>query len=91
MDLGSGIACGSLCVAGGAVAITAIKTFSVKQTDCINGKDGINGINGINGKNGAEGIFPCKEHSGVVKAMETHERWLIEIAADVKQLLRQTK
>jgi hypothetical protein len=83
MDLGSGIALAGFCVSGGAVAITAIRTFSVKDSH-----NGIDGKNGVNGKNGIDAAFPCKEHSGIVASLKSQERWLSEISNDVKTLLR---
>ena len=88
MELGSGIALAGLCVSGGAVAITAIRTFGGRR-DPINGKDG------INGKNGLSAVFPCKDHSGIVVGLnnikenqDKQEKWLGEISKDVKELLQ---
>jgi hypothetical protein len=84
MDIGNGVAIAGLCVSGGAVAITAIRTFVGR------GKE-----NYKNGGNGGGGAFPCKEHSGLVvclegieKNQERQERWLGEISQDVKNLLK---
>jgi len=81
MDLGSGVAVAGLCVSGGAVAITALRTFNSPEKT--NGK-----------KNGLDSVFPCREHSGLVATLasisqssERHEEWLKEIAADIKTLL----
>lgn len=88
MDLGSGIALGALCVSGGAVAITAVRTFCGRR-EVMNGKDGINGKNGLNA------VFPCKDHSGIVVGLnnikenqDKQEKWLGEISRDVKELLQ---
>ena len=89
MELGSGIAIAGLCVSGGAVAITAIRTFSTKTIGGMNGKDG------VDGKNGLDSIFPCKEHSGLVACLQSieknqdrQEKWLSEISSDVKRILQ---
>ena len=91
MELGSGIALAGLCVSGGAVMITAIRTYAPKK----NGVDGVNGINGKNGVNGHDSIsFPCKEHSGIVVSLSAikesqtrQEKWLSEISSDVRRIL----
>ena len=97
MELGSGVALAGLCVSGGAVAITAIRTFANKREGPIgpSGLDGINGKDGINGRNGLYSMYPCGEHSGLVasldgisKNQDRQDKWLSEIAADVKMLLR---
>lgn len=82
MELGSGIALGALCVSGGAVAITAVRTFGGRKK-VMNGKDGLNAV------------FLCKEHSGIVVGLnnikenqDKQERWLEEISRDVKELLQ---
>ncbi len=82
MELGSGIALGSLCIAAGAVAITAIRASSNANVTI-----------GKNGKNGMQS--PCKEHSGIVacldnieKNQDRQEKWLQEISMDVKEILR---
>ena len=74
MDLGSGIALGSLCIGASAVAITAIRART---------------------KSNGKGCYPCKEHSGVMQCLESiektqdrQEKWLGEIAGDMKTLLR---
>jgi len=98
MELGSGIAIAGLCVSGGAVAITAIRTFAsrtiVGGVDGVNGKDGRNGSNGTNGRNGLDSIFPCKEHSGIVASLggikesqERQEKWMQDISKDVRRIL----
>lgn len=87
MELGSAVALGSLCISGGAVAITAIRTFGNRPA-------AINGRNGANGKNGTDFCSPCKEHSGVMacldsieKSQDRHEKWMETISGDVKKLL----
>jgi len=78
MELGSGIAVAGLCISGGAVAITAIRTFAKRPNAVIGVSNG----------------FPCKEHSGIVQCLESieknqdrQEKWLGEISKDVKKLL----
>jgi hypothetical protein len=90
MDLGSGVALGALCISGGAVAITAIRTFC-GPSPTSNGKDG---IDGVNGRNGQDATFPCAAHSGVIvgianieKNQERQDKWLDQISCDVKKLL----
>lgn len=87
MELGSGIALAGLCISGGAVAITAIRTFGNRPM-------AVNGRNGINGKNGSDACSPCKDHSGVIacldsieKSQDRHEKWMETISLDVKSLL----
>ena len=87
MELGSGIAIAGLCISGGAVAITAIRTFGRPI-------GGIDGKGGINGKNGLNAVFPCKDHSGIVVGLdaikanqERQEAWMRSISSDVKRLL----
>ena len=83
MDLGSGIALGSLCVGASAVAITAIRVRSSS-----NGKPSLNG----------KPCFPCPDHSGVVECLKSfqktsdrQEKWLGTISEDVKKLLTETR
>ena len=90
MELGSGVAVAGLCVSGGAVAITAIRTFATKTI--VGGTDG---INGKDGRNGTDASFPCVAHSGLVACLEgieknqdRQEEWMKEISTDVKELLR---
>ena len=96
MELGSGIAIAGLCVSGGAVAITAIRTYS--QRTIVGGTDGVNGINGHDGRNGNDGhdsiSFPCREHSGIVVALngikesqDKQEKWMSDISKDVRRIL----
>ena len=73
MDLGSGIATAGVCISGGAVIITAIRVFA---------KD----------KNSNNPV--CKHHSGIVACLEKiedglsrHEKWLLSISNDIKELL----
>jgi hypothetical protein len=84
LELGSGIAIAGLCVSGGAVAITAIRTFysprkqaEVRKSDFAT----------------RQGFFPCQEHSGIVaclgnieKTQARQEEWLKEIRNDLKGL-----
>ncbi len=88
MELGSGIAMAGLCISGGAVVITVIRTFGKPS------QKGQNGVNGVNGKNGKDACFPCKEHSGVMVCLESiekgqdrHEEWMKSISSDIKILL----
>jgi len=94
VELGNGIAIAGLCVSGGAVAITAIRTYAVRVM-ADGGRNGMNGTNGCDGHNGLDAVFPCKEHSGIVaclegieKTQDRQERWLSEISSDVKRLLQ---
>ena len=75
MELGSGVGLAGMCISGGAVAITAIRTFAKR--------------------NSSNRCAPCKDHSGIVVCLENieknqdrQERWLGEIAADVKEILQ---
>jgi len=79
MDLGSGIAVGTLCVSAGAVFITAICSGKPRENGNGNGKP----------------HPLCAEHSGVKACLdaiqdssERHEKWLGEISRDVKEILR---
>jgi len=96
MELGSGIAIAGLCVSGGAVAITAIRTFAsrtiVGGVDGANGRDGRNGADGHNGRDSIS--FPCREHSGIVASLggikesqERQEKWMQDISKDVRRIL----
>jgi hypothetical protein len=91
MELGSGIAIAGLCVSGGAVAITAIRTFSGRIVEG-SGKDG---ADGKNGRNGTDAAFPCVAHSGLVASLEgieknqdRQEKQLSDISSDIKRLLQ---
>ena len=74
-DLGSGIAIAGLAVSGGAVIITAIRTYSAKKNGngCLPCKE-------------HTGVIACLEN--IEKGQDRHEDWLKEIAADMKILLR---
>ncbi len=94
MELGSGIAIAGLSVSCGAVAITAIRTFSSRTVEN-HGSNGADGRDGQNGKNGLDAVFPCREHSGIVACLEgigknqdRQDKWLSEISSDVKRLLQ---
>ncbi len=78
MELGSGIALGSLCVSAGAVAIAAIRANSKK-----NGKSGTDFFYPCKEHSG---LVVCLE--GIEKNQESQERWLNEISSDVKNLLK---
>jgi len=73
MEIGAGIALGSLCVSVGAVSIAAIRSRKTNS----NGS-------GLPCKDHS-GLVACLD--GIEKNMERHEQWLAEIAGDVKQLL----
>jgi hypothetical protein len=81
MEIGSGIALGTLCVSAGAVCITAIRARKSEDTEHSNGNL----------------LHPlCHEHSGVKACLdsiqdtgERHEKWLGEISKDIKELLRE--
>ncbi len=78
MELGSGVALAGLCISGGAVAITAIRTFAGKGK-----KDG--NCPTILCKEHS-GLVACLE--SIEKNQERQEKWLGEISSDVKNLLR---
>jgi len=74
MELGSGIAVAGLCVSGGAVAITAIRTFAKR-----------NGNPSDFPCKEHSGIVACLE--SIEKNQDRQEKWLGEISTDVKKLL----
>jgi hypothetical protein len=91
MEIGSGIAIAGVCISGGAITITAIRTFASRTIE----NRGKNGLDGPPGRDGLGAIFPCKAHSGLVacfesiqKTQDRQELWLNEISKDIKQLLR---
>lgn len=87
MEIGTGIALGTLCISAGAVCITAIRARSSPEG------------NGNGNGNGKEKVHPlCAEHSGVRACLdaiqetgERHEKWLSSISTDLKELLKGTK
>ena len=74
IDLGSGIALGSLCIGASAVAITAIRARTKS-----NGK-------GCYQCDEHSGVIQCLEN--IEKTQDRQERWLGEISGDIKMLLR---
>jgi hypothetical protein len=64
MDLGSGVAFGTLCVSVAAVGITAIRS-----------------------KSNGNGKQHCSEHSGFCTAIDSIEKTLAIVQADIKTLL----
>ena len=74
IDLGSGIALGSLCIGASAVAITAIRARTKS-----NGK-------GCYQCDEHSGVIQCLEN--IEKTQDRQERWLGEISGDMKMLLR---
>lgn len=75
MDLGSGIALGSLCVSGGAVAIAAIRANQNR-----NGK-----MNGCTPCKEHSGVIACLE--SIEKGQDRQEKWLESLSTDIKKLV----
>lgn len=76
MDLGSGVALGTLSVSVGAVCITAIRS---RRSENGNGK-----IHPLCSEH--SGVKACLE--SIKESTDRHEHWLGEISRDIKQLLR---